>query len=685
MRWICLLLLWPLFSLAQTSLRVYDYWDHLPAPNLAIYDHIQKTALNHLEGRKKHLLSLQGEEDWQHYRKEVKSKLVKLFGEMPDKSPLNPHMTGRIEEDKYIVEKLYFEALPEYYVSAALFIPHQRQNPAPAILFCSGHSDLGFRSDVYQHMILNYVHQGFVVLAFDPVGQGERNHYLDEHSKPVFRPTHEHSHAGNQAFVAGIPSAQYFLWDAIRALDYLITRPEVDSLRIGVTGRSGGGTQTAYLMAMDDRVAVAAPECYLTSFKYLLPSGGPQDAEQNIPGFLSEGLDLGDLIVARAPKPTLMITTTRDIFSIQGARDIYREVAPCYQSLHASDSFEMVEDDAPHQSTIANREAAYAFFNKHLNNNNFNADQDYKLYSPEELWVSSSGQVIEDFGGRSLFELNADRFSRKINQKRSNILGTNSIAGMMGYTSPGSYSIVYGGGESIQGGKVHKYLIGPDDRYKIPLVWISSDTEGEKLLLMTPENGKPDTLQYEGFVQSFLEEGYDIVLVDLSGVGEMQTEFTGGDARLGGVPLNVWYGSLLNGQSITALRASEIAVLLEFVRDQDYTLENIYAYADGVLCSDWLWACALGIEVKHLSLFNPLLGAGDICHSEYYNQELVMSQFFGSGLISSDVLLGQYAPDDLRIQNPINANGKVNTMVKQNNQVRISDEPVERFLMNWLR
>ena len=241
---------------------------------------------------------------------------------------------------------------------------------APAILYCSGHTTDGYRNKVYQHIILNLVKKGFIVFAFDPVGQGERKEYSDLNSGKSFirGPTDEHSYSGAQVFISGSSYAKYMIWDGIRAVDFLLSRKEVDPDRIGITGRSGGGTQSAYIAAFDDRIKAAAPECYITSFTRLLQSIGPQDAEQNLFNEIERGIDHADLLEVRAPKPTMIITTTGDFFSIQGARETAKEVSGVFEAYGQPDNFSMVEDDAPHESTKKNREAMYAFFQKYLDN-----------------------------------------------------------------------------------------------------------------------------------------------------------------------------------------------------------------------------------------------------------------------------------------------------------------------------
>src|SRR5699024_5481489 len=125
----------------------------------------------------------------------------------------------------------------------------------------------------------------------------------------------------------------------------------VDPDRIGITGRSGGGTQSAYIAAFDNRIYAAAPESYITNFKYLLQSAGPQDAEQNFFHEIVRGIDHADLLEVRAPKPAVMLTTNRGFFPIKGARETAHEVAGVYMAYGKPDNFYKVESNAVHRST----------------------------------------------------------------------------------------------------------------------------------------------------------------------------------------------------------------------------------------------------------------------------------------------------------------------------------------------
>ncbi len=376
----------PFSARAQDDLDVIhgkNQWLQYTDAKNALYQHFSKEAFDHLQKRKQYVAQTQTQEQWKQRQEWIKRSLHEVVGTFPARTPLNARVVRTITMDGYRVEHVLFESRPGFYVTSSLYVPGtlRKKEKAPAIIYCSGHATEGYRSDVYQHVILNLVKKGFIVFAFDPVGQGERLEYFDPatNKSRAGGPTSEHSYPGSQAFITGSSQANYMIWDGIRAVDYLLTRKEVDASRIGITGRSGGGTQSAYIAAFDDRIHAVAPENYITNFTRLLESIGPQDAEQNFARAISEGLDHGDLLIVRAPKPALMITTTRDMFSIQGARETADEVSRVYESFGSQSAFGMVEDDAPHASTKKNREAMYAFFREHLKNPGQTTDEQIAL------------------------------------------------------------------------------------------------------------------------------------------------------------------------------------------------------------------------------------------------------------------------------------------------------------------
>ncbi|MFM7837278.1 MAG: alpha/beta hydrolase family protein, partial [Planctomycetaceae bacterium] len=168
--------------------------------------------------------------------------------------------------------------------TANLYLP-AASGPVPAVVVSSGHSRTAKTADYNQRFALQMVRLGMAALCFDPIGQGERSQILNEQHGPEHEgTTTEHFLVGVGSILVGRNTATYRLHDAMRAVDYVCSRPEIDPQRIGFTGCSGGGTMTSYIMALDERIVCAAPACYITTFRRLIETIGPQDAEQNIFG-----------------------------------------------------------------------------------------------------------------------------------------------------------------------------------------------------------------------------------------------------------------------------------------------------------------------------------------------------------------------------------------------------------------
>jgi cephalosporin-C deacetylase-like acetyl esterase len=262
-------------------------------------------------------------------QREVRKKILTLIGTLPEKTPLNAKSLGTTQADCFRIEKILFESQPNFTVTALLYLPDAKPAAAkqklPAIVISPGHGFTGKATDYT--FASTFARNGFAVLSYDPIGQGERLQYPDpfDPSKTLLKAsTGEHGEAGLQPTLIGDAPARIIVWDSIRAVDYLLSRPEVDPNRIGAFGCSGGGTMTALLGALDTRVHAIAVACYLTSFDALLPALGPQDAEQSIPNFIATGpagpaLDFPDWIEVAAPRPYAIISTAQDMFPYAGA------------------------------------------------------------------------------------------------------------------------------------------------------------------------------------------------------------------------------------------------------------------------------------------------------------------------------------------------------------------------------
>jgi hypothetical protein len=383
-------------------------------PSGAFLDWMDRIAQSQLDAREAKIRAITTADQARERQQQVRAAILKVIGGLPDyNGPLNAKVTGRIEVPggEYTIERVTFESLPRMVVTGNLFLP-TKPGKHPGILFPLGHWDHG--KPAAQHMAANFAKKGFAVLAYDPLGQGERQQAYDKRANRslIGGSTEQHFLAGASSILIGQSFARYRIWDAKRALDYLVSRPEVDASRIGCTGCSGGGTVTTYISALDDRIKVAAPACYMNSFR-LLFTGPVGDSEQSPAGFLSEGLDQTDYVELFAPKPWLIGSTELDFFTPPGAKVVYEEARRWYSLFGAEDKIKWVLGPGGHGTPPMVREAIYEWMMKWLNVPGSSKDEQVTLYPTHQLWAMPDGQVSGS--SRDIYEV--IRESLQANQK----------------------------------------------------------------------------------------------------------------------------------------------------------------------------------------------------------------------------------------------------------------------------
>jgi dienelactone hydrolase len=624
-------------------LEVFDGWSFYTDAINANYKSFTDEALPLLARRKARVEKLVTRADWERYRTEVRKKLADMVGPFPEKTPLNARVTGVVRKTGFRVEKVIYESQPGFYVTAALFLPEPLHGKTPAVLYCSGHSDDGFRLRTYQTMVLNLVKKGFIVLAFDPIGQGERLQYFNPKTKlSEFgrgSSTREHSRVGSQCFLTGDSLARYEIWDGIRSVDYLLSRPEVDPARLGITGRSGGGTQTAYIAACDDRILASAPENYITTFDPLLKMRGPQDAEQNFRGEIASGFDLPDWLIARAPKPTLIVATTRDIFNIEGARAALAEARRAHAALGGRDTMEFTVDDAEHMSTPKNREATCAFFRRHLNLPGDSADEAIELLTDEELRVTETGQVSTSLQSETVFSLNrrlAEALGRKLDERRQNLpahLATvkAEAAKLAGYRPPGMAEApaVFTGRYQRSGYGLEKYLLPVDGRYAIPVLVMVPDKGATKTVLYLHPQGKKAQASPGGEMESLVKQGCTVIAPDILGMsGEIGP---GVVAAPEAGPPRLWYGYVLLGRSMLGRQMTDVMRVVRFAEARFHVAPTeVAGFARGA-CGPLLLHCAaLAGAFGQIACVDAPLSFHSLAMSSDYSKNLLVSAVPGA-------------------------------------------------------
>jgi dienelactone hydrolase len=371
-----------------------------PAPPLV--KELSAIAARQLRERADAVASVRDQAGAEARKTEVRRRILSLLGGLPDyRGPLNPKVTKTTRGDGFVIEHVLFESLPDYFVTANLYRP-DREGRHPAVLMSIGHWEPG--KPAGQLLSANLARKGFVVLAYDPVGQGERQQAYDARMgrSLIGGATEQHFSNGAAAVLMGQAVARYFIHDGMRAIDYLVSRPEVDPERIGATGCSGGGTQTTYIAALDPRVKVAAVACYMNSFQTLYSGPSIGDSEQSLPGFLAAGLDQTDYVELFAPKPWLIASTDGDFFTPPGARQVFEEAQRWYRLYGAEDRIRWVVGPGGHGTPPVVREAIYDWMIRWLAPGTGDAREHAVTLLPDHtLRVTPRGQV----DGRELYQI----------------------------------------------------------------------------------------------------------------------------------------------------------------------------------------------------------------------------------------------------------------------------------------
>jgi hypothetical protein len=492
--------------------------------------------------RRKKWKAIRSEEDLLALQKELRDQLLRMLGGLPtEKTPLNSRITGRIEMQGFHIEKLIFESLPGVYVTALVYVPDDGKHTHPAVLVPSGHSANG--KVYYQGLCQRLAQRGYIAINWDAVGQGERSQFWDaKKNKSRYNLIcAEHAILGNLAYLAGTNLARWEIWDGIRALDYLLTRLDVDSERINITGTSGGGTQTAYIAALDLRIKVAAPSCFITALPMRvynrLFKDPDSDPEQDLYGMISNGIDHPGLLLMMYPRPVFVAAAVLDFFPIEGTHKTFREVEDLYARFGHEDRIGMHEGYHAHQYSVENQEAAIDFLD------HFNGMALRRGFAPvmeldeKTLQCTRTGQVMLDFNSaRSLMAVIRDYY---VEHKSRPAVSLKQLYYSDLYPGIRSWSIAqYHGGitgahqvrwelmGSSQSGemKIDRYVLRHSRYLELPLLYIHKEQRRQRVLIWLGENGKVTAHDWPD-VRKYLDQSYDIVSIDPRASGETRMRY----------------------------------------------------------------------------------------------------------------------------------------------------------------
>ena len=538
---------------------------------VALYTQLQREAYAALDRRRDTYEGLTTPEQIQAYQSRLRTFFIEQLGGFPDRTPLNPQTVRTIKADGYRIECVIFESQPGHHITANLYLP-DAVGPVPGVAVSSGHSRTGKTAAYNQRFGIMMARHGMAALCFDPIGQGERSQILDSEGKPKFGgTTTEHFLVGVGSILVGRNTARYRVWDAMRAIDYLASRPEVDGERIGFTGCSGGGTLTSYVMALDDRVTCAAPACYLTTFRRLIETIGPQDAEQNIFGQVAYGLDQPDYVLLRAPRPTLISSTTGDFFDINGSWDNYRQAKRIYARLGYPERVDLVEVEGKHGVQPQNLASIAQWMKRWLLKRDEHIQPvDLQTLEPSDLLCTETAQVLHLPDEKSVFDLNAE-YATELAEQRDSLWKSKSREQMLARirtllnVRPNSQmkppAFEDRGRIKREHYHIDKFSLVTDTGAVLPGLTFHPPSPVDDAYLYLHDDGKLGDTEPDGPIEDLIDEGYAVVTVDLRGQGETATRSR--DPLLS--DWKTYYLGYLLGRPFVGMRVEDALAAADFV------------------------------------------------------------------------------------------------------------------------
>jgi len=492
--------------------------------------------------RQERFARVKTEADLRGLQDELRQKVLRMIGGLPDaKTPLNARVTGTIPMDGYRIDKLVFESLPGIHVTALVYVPEGALEKRPAVLLACGHSPIGKAHPGYQEIAVRLARRGYVVLCWDPVGQGERSQFWDRtRARSRYNLVcGEHAVLGNFATIAGTSLVRYMVWDGIRAVDYLLTRDDVDPGRLAITGTSGGGFQSTWIAALDPRIAAVLPSCFPTALPMRMANrifeDPDSDPEQDPPGLVSEGIDHAGLLLLAYPRPLHVSAAVLDFFPIEGTRRTLREIRAFYRRFGHADRVALSEGYHKHQYSAENQAKAFAFLDRVFGRPAHAGLGEAKTLAAEALWATPTGQVREDLGGRSLLEVIRD-------DVRARPHAAQTIAGLYrgaGYPGIRDWAVVAfsgaaprdaiaweaAGSDRVGAARIDRFRLHHSGGLVIPLVYVYRDgAPRRELLLRLSLQGKLGLADWPE-VEGLLAQGHEVVSFDPRGLGETRMRY----------------------------------------------------------------------------------------------------------------------------------------------------------------
>lgn len=573
-------------------------------------------------------------------REEMRTHFLNALGGLPgQRGDLAVRWCGEpLQREGYTIERLIYESLPQVPVTANLYRPTGAEGPLPAVLFVCGHAREAKAYPPYQRVCRDLALAGMIVLAIDPLGQGERLSYadLEGDDRKASWGTQEHSYTGFQCTLTGSNIARYFIWDAVRGVDLLVSLPDVDANRVGVTGNSGGGTQTSLLLMVEPRIAAAVPCTYTNERLTYMATGQAHDAEQNYFGAIQAGFNYADMLAAIAPKPLQIGAVASDFFPVDGTMAAYEELRQIYEQYGAAKNLRLVISPGLHQYSATLRREAVAFFRRHLKDEPVDlgpsvaiaassfesafapnidlapADEDLKpIEETEALQCTRSRQVIVEFGPavRTVYHLNVEAWREwQAQHSGERTLDTVRRALMRRIREPRTAIPLwvrrFGVREAKDATYEHFYFFS-EPRLAVAGIEIAATAEndGDAGCVVAHETGTLLLSEPGGLAALRAYTGTSLLVVDPRGRGSVAQRPVNGQPVLAyyGTEFKLNYDALMLGDSLFAMRCYDFDRSCELVARRGVALDG---YGQGIAGLELLCVAAMRGDFRRLRLID---------------------------------------------------------------------------------
>lgn len=583
-----------------STLKVFEKTEEQLKARQVLPNFVNSKIDSLMEVRRIELSHLKTPAEWRAVQRKTRGQLDRFFGEFPKKTPLNAKIRGKIDREQYIIEQLIFESQPGYYVTANYYIPKKRKFPVPGVLFTCGHSDNGKGDRLYHSTCLGLVLKGYAVLAIDPVGQGERIEYFDEHSKKqnVQGSVSQHYYLGRPSFLVNWTLSGLRTWDAIRAVDYLVTRPEVDTSKLAAVGNSGGGMMALLITAVDQRIKVCAAG-----------HPGGQMEKNYLPG---QNLFDRQILSLIAPRPVRIIVGKKSGEEVPHRKKV-EDMQLFFEGLgYKKNRAELLLVDGVHDMKLPKREAVYEWLNKWFGKEaEGKKEPAFNTEEVNKLWATKSGLTLVSLGGETGQTLNVKRLDtiyrpqKDVKELKTRVAKRIGLAmnGIRPKLNVQSIEIIKKGNISVE-----KLTYQSEQGIVVPALLIEPQfvKPSSPVYIYASDQGKPSRFDDTDIPFSLAKKGFIVLAIDVRGTGETNPTGT--------LPLPVKYATCTPfqwihdclaiqspgfGRTMLAMRTFDVMRGIDFLKSKkELEVRKVVVYGEGI---GGLWALLAAIYDSRVS------------------------------------------------------------------------------------